>query len=105
MDEVDKKTGEIKQKSKYAAWLKLDIEGCGSLAHKSLSKNEYRVLFMLLSRLSYNNRLFVNKTIMARDFKCSRSMVSSVMAELEKKEIIERIGRAYKVNNSYVRCG
>lgn len=104
MDEVDKATGEVKAK-KYASWLKLDIEGCESLAIKSLSKNEYRVMFMLFSRLSFNNRLFVNKTTLAREFGCSRVMISNTMAMLEKKEIIEKIGRAYKVNNSYVRCG
>lgn len=107
---VDTATGEIiepeKVKRKFkATWFMSDIRGSKILAEMSLSKNEYRVLHMLSSKMAYNNRFFVNKAELAKEFKCSRSMVYATMELLEKKEIIIKIGSCYKFNNTYVRCG
>lgn len=110
LEVVDVETGEItkiekKQRKFKAEWFMSDIKGSEVLAKLNLSKNEYRVILILQSKLSYNNRLFVNKSGLAREFKCSRAMISKTMTALEKLDILIKIGKFYKFNNSYVRCG
>lgn len=110
LEVVDIETGEItqieKKKRKFrATWFMCDIDGSRVLAEMNLSKNEYRVMFMLQSKLSYNNRLFINKSKLSREFRCSRTMISVTMDKLEKKDILIKVGEFYKFNNSYVRCG
>lgn len=110
LEVVDVETGEIlpveeKPRKFKATWFMSDIKGSMVLAKLNLSKNEYRVILMLQSKLTYNNRLFVDKASLAKEFECDRSMIYKSISSLEKRDILIRIGKFYKFNNSYVRCG
>lgn len=105
---VDVDTGEIIKASKRAfkaEWFKGDINGSEVLAKLNLSKNEYRVIFMLLSKLNYNNRIFLNISSLAEHFECDRSMLYKTINSLEEKRVLLKIGNFHKFNNTYVRCG
>lgn len=110
LEVVDIDTGEViqpeKRKRKFkATWFMSDIKGSEVLAKLNLSKNEYRVILMLQSKLSYNNRLFIDRSKLAREFKCDNSMIYKTIDLLMNKEILIKVGEFYKFNNSYVRCG
>lgn len=111
LEVIDTTTGEIKvagsvvrrdKKPRFFLW---NHEGSKMLAKMNLSKNEYRVLFMLQSMIGYKNLLFVNKTRLAEEFKCDRVMVSKTITMLEKRGVIAKIGKGYRFGNDYVRCG
>lgn len=95
----------MEEENHVGRWFKLYFDGARVLAEKDLTKNEYRVLFMLLGQIKFGNRLYVNKTRMAKKFNCDRVMISKTMKSLEEKELLVQYGESYKVNNSYVRCG
>lgn len=108
---IDTKTGEIKEsapvvrRDKKPRFFWSNHEGCKMLAKMNLSKNEYRVILMLQSKLGYKNLLFVNKTKLAEEFKCSRVMVSSTISMLEKKGLVLKVGTGYRFSDQYVKCG
>lgn len=95
----------MNEDEKHGRWFKLYFDGARVLAEMDLTKNEYRVLFMLLGQIKYGNRLYINKSRMAKKFGCDRVMISKTMKSLEDKDLLVQYGESYKVNNSYVRCG
>jgi DNA-binding MarR family transcriptional regulator len=112
LEVIDVSTGEIKTATKEITrrdrkprYFWSNHEGSKMLAKMNLSKNEYRVLFMLQSMIGYKNLLYINKTKLAEEFKCDRVMVSKTVSMLEKKEIIKRTGTGYRFNDLYVKCG
>ena len=108
---LDTNTGEIKdsgtvvRRDRKPRFFWSNHEGCKMLAKMNLSKNEYRVILMLQSKVGYKNLLFVNKTKLAEEFECGRVMVSSTISRLEKKGLIIKAGTGYRFNDKYVKCG
>lgn len=111
LEVVDTETGEIKvsrsvvRRDKKPKFFWANHEGSMILAKMNMSKNEYRVLLMLQSKMGYKNLLFVNKTKLAEEFKCDRVMVSKTISMLEKRDIIKKIGKGYRFSDKYVKCG
>lgn len=111
LEVINTETGEIKpacpvvRRDRKPRFFWANHEGSKMLAKMNLSKNEYRVLFMLQSMIGYKNLLFVNKTKMAEEFKCDRTMLSKTISMLEKRDIIKKIGLGYRFSDKYVKCG
>lgn len=111
LEVIDTETGEIKEsrpvvrRNRKPEYSITNHRGNKMLAKMNLSKNEYRVLFMLLGVVGYKNLLFVNKTKMAEEFKCDRVMLSKTISSLVKREILIQINSGYRFNNAYVKCG
>lgn len=112
---VDMDTGEIhgesvehivkRQVSRKPRYFMSTVEGCKLLAKKNMSKNEHRVLFMLMANVNYNGFVYVNKTRLAVEYECDRTMISKTITSLEKSGILDKAGTGYKFNKMYITCG
>lgn len=111
LEVIDTKTGEIKvsgrvtRRDKKPRYFMNTHDGCRMLAKMKLSRNEYRVLLILQSKIGYKNLLFVNKTTLADEFACDRVMMSKTITMLEKREIINKVGTGYRISEKYIKCG
>ena len=111
LEVIDTATGEIRsagtvtRRERKPRYFMANHEGCKMLAKMNLSKNEYRVILMLQSKLGYKNLLFVNKTKLAEEFECDRVMLSKTITNLEKKGLVLKAGTGYRFSDQYVKCG
>ena len=110
-ESVDTETGEIetvsevKRRNKKPRFFLSSLEGSKLLAKMNLGKNEYRVILMLQSKVSYKGLFFVNKTQLSEEFECDRSMLSKTIKTLETHGILLKLGGGYKFSDKYVNCG
>lgn len=105
---VDVSTGEIVKVStgeKKPRYFMMMMEGSLKLAKLNLSKNEYRVLLMLQSKMGYGNLLFVNKSGLAKEFECDRAMLTKTISLLVGKGLLVRIKNGYLFNKEFFVCG
>lgn len=102
---LDNSTGEIRRRDRKPKYFMVMTGGCLKLAEMNMGKNEYCILFLLLGRIGFNNLLFVNKTVLAKEFECDRVMLSKTISSLEEKGLLIRTKKGYRFNKEFFVCG
>ena len=100
-----KSVGEVVRRDRKPRYFWMNHEGSKMLAKMNMSKNEYRVLLMLQSKIGYKNLVYVNQTELAKEFVCDRVMVNKTISMLETRGIIQKINSGYRFSDQYVKCG
>lgn len=113
--QVDQSTGEEiggfvavirpKQKSSFQRHITMNQETMITMAN-DLNHEQFRVMFVLLADLDYENYIQISQTDVAETLKMQRSHVSRAIRNLLEKEILiegRKVGRSktYRLNPSY----